>query len=164
MPEYNPIGRTGKTHGVKGEVKLFVDEDFEIEFEDIKVVFIEQVGRMSPFIVEYIRDGGQVLIKLEGIDNPENARMLCHKTLSIAGKHIVKKDPTKQMVGYHIIDSELGDLGPIEEIEEYPSQYMATLMINGKKVLIPLNDHFIKKRDDQAHKLHTTLPEGILTL
>ncbi|GAB3828343.1 hypothetical protein GCM10028895_41720 [Pontibacter rugosus] len=44
------LGYIVKTHGTKGQVVAFFDVDFPEDYEDLESVFLEQKGRLIPFL------------------------------------------------------------------------------------------------------------------
>ena len=58
----------------------------------------------------------------------------------------------------------MGLLGAIEAIIEYPQQEMAALTIEGKAVLIPLNEQLIISIEAETKVIRMDLPEGLLAL
>ena len=63
------IGKIGKTHGFKGHLKVLIDEFYMQDFEDMKVVFIQQL----PYFILHkdINTTSQVIILLEDIDTKD---------------------------------------------------------------------------------------------
>ncbi|WP_335321669.1 ribosome maturation factor RimM [Pedobacter terrae] len=64
--------------------------------------------------------------------------------------------------GYLAIDETLGELGEILEVNEYPQQFVATVIYKETEVLFPLNEDFILEIDDEEKILTLDLPEGLL--
>ena len=77
------IGKVLKTHGYKGHLKVFIDEFYMDDFEEMKAIFI---NNLPYFIVSKdINSDAQAIILLEDIDNKEKAHPL-------QGKYIFAKD------------------------------------------------------------------------
>ena len=66
--------------------------------------------------------------------------------------------------GFLLVDKELGEIGVIEEVLELPQQEMAVVKKEGKEVMIPLNDTFVKGIDRTKKRIDVELPEGLLDL
>ncbi|NJN33618.1 MAG: hypothetical protein HC817_04545 [Saprospiraceae bacterium] len=71
--------------------------------------------------------------------------------------------PFEQCVGYTLFDYGK-KIGIIEDVIEFPQQLMATVNIDNREVLVPLNEHFVKNCDDVQREIYLELPEGILDL
>jgi 16S rRNA processing protein RimM len=168
MDDLVKIGYTMKAHGLKGDIKVNVEEKYEDDFEEAKVLFIASKGSTVPYFVEQIRFGNQTLLKLEDINRPED-------TLSISSKEIFMKasdiqyavddeeSPNVKYLAYTIYDGDL-EIGVVEEIIDAPQQILAIITYKTKEVFIPLNDIFIVKIDDAKKEIYMSLPEGILDL
>lgn len=173
MEELVEIGRTKKPHGVKGELKLYVDEAY---FEDLlrtKVVFIRVRGTFMPYFVESVRSGHFVILKLEDVNNREDALAIGGKEISLRASDIIAEEDREfeieglvyeHLVGYTIIDKEAGMVGIIDDVIEMPQQEMAEVKYKGKDVLIPLHEDFFEEIKEQEKEIHMLLPEGLLDL
>lgn len=162
---FRKIGFISKLNGFKGELVLASDED---GFFDNEFLFMQMDGIPVPFYVEDIFEkGGNVIVKFEDVNDEAEAQRFLRKEVFAELK---KKDKSassisvKDLVGYHIIDSIAGDLGPIASIEEFPQQEIAVCNIKGKQVLIPLNADFINGIDDEERKVYVNLPSGLVDL
>ncbi|MNT82127.1 16S rRNA-processing protein RimM [compost metagenome] len=60
------------------------------------------------------------------------------------------------------VDEALGELGEILEVNEYPQQFVATVLYQETEILFPLNEDFIVEIDDEEKILTLDLPEGLL--
>ncbi|MFN8331360.1 MAG: hypothetical protein U0T81_09115 [Saprospiraceae bacterium] len=52
----------------------------------------------------------------------------------------------------------------IQSVEEYPSQLMAEVILDDKKIMIPLHPDFIVKMDKKNKRIKVRLPEGLFDL
>jgi 16S rRNA processing protein RimM len=67
-----------------------------------------------------------------------------------------------RLTGFTVVDSNLGHLGQVNEVFEYPGNPCIRITINDKQIMIPLNG--IKKLDHRKRLIHTTIPDGLLDL
>jgi len=67
-------------------------------------------------------------------------------------------------IGYTLIDEHHGDLGKIEDVQEFPHQEMAFFHYNNKEKLVPLNDSLIIRVDKEKQIIYVDLPEGLLDI
>lgn len=171
MEGYTAVGRLQKPHGLRGELKLWIDGPFLDPVETAGVLFVEQGGRPLPFFVEHLRGQGALIVKLEEIDSREDAAMLSHKEVYLQSQTLepvaVEPEPKEEaffqsLSGYLLLDKQLGELGRIARLEEYPQQWMAVLDSPGGEKLVPLVDAFIRKIDAEAQRIYMDLPEGLL--
>ena len=174
QPTFIPVGFTKKTHGIGGELKMAVAQEYLEEFLKTKVIYIEdKSGKALPFFIISVRGSAQeFIVKLEDCDSREAAQALSSKKILLNEKNIALKKVKAHQAkldfnncqGYQIEDSVLGQIGKIESIIQYQAQVMAMLYYNNKEVMIPLNTNFVTKLDTAKRIIHTTLPEGILSI
>lgn len=166
------IGATKKPHGLKGELKLYVEEKYVEDLMNAEILMIDIKGRPTPFFIEDIRFGNNIIAKFEDVNTPEAAMSIANKEISLRESDLIPDDereieietmPYEHCIGYTIVN-EGETLGIIDNIVEYPQQEMAILNYKNKEVLVPLNQHFIKKVDDKNKVIEMVLPEGLLDL
>ena len=159
------IGKVLKTHGFKGHLKVFIDEFYMNDFEDITAVFI---NGLPYFIVSKdINSDAQAIILLEDIDSKEKAQKLQGNDIFAKDDDLTEiLDGTEydDLVGFEITDKNTGSIGKIEKIVEMPFQYLAQVLKDKKEILIPLNDNFIAKIDTGKKIVEMQLPEGFLDI
>ena len=160
------IGKTGKAHGVKGEISiLFEDDIFDRVEADYLILDIE--GILVPFFIEEYRfkSDSNALVKFEGIDTQESARELTGCDVYFPRK-LAESDSGMlswaEIVGYHLIDKETGkDLGEIISIDDATINILFELEDG---TLIPAAEELISAIDTKQQKIEINLPEGILEL
>lgn len=169
--DYKQIGHTRKTHGVAGELKVFIEEHFEDIFLEKERIFLEVRGSKQPFFIESVRGGGDLIVKFEDINNREDALLLQSKGVFLPASEVPEdlepEEPGLEydgLTGFLMIDQTTGEIGRIEEVLEMPQQEMAVVQYQGREVLIPLNERFIQKTDKAEKKVFVDLPEGLLTM
>ena len=104
---------------------------------------------------------------LEGVEHIDQATPLVNKKVYIDKKHKPKESKAfkiKDLVGYFVEDTHLGELAIITGIEEMPQQTMASMIYQNKEVLFPINDQFVKQIDQAAKKIIVELPDGLLAI
>jgi len=173
MEKYISIGYTKKTKGVKGELKIEVEDIYWEDFQKSTVVFLLQKGKEMPFFIEKIIDEKELLLKLEDVDSKEAAHDLTSKEMWLRASDVSEKEEVLEtqsdlqfghLVNYQIEDQTLGNVGIIKEVLEFPQQEMAIIFIEEKEILIPLNEELITKIDEANRVVAMDLPEGILEL
>ena len=166
------IGSTKRPHGLKGELKLYVEEKYVEDLMNAEILMIDIKGRPTPFFIEDIRFGNNIIAKFEDVNTPEAAMSIANKEISLRESDLIPDDereieietmPYEHCIGYTIVN-EGETIGVIDNIVEYPQQEMAILNYKNKEVLVPLNQHFIKKVDDKNKVIEMVLPEGLLDL
>lgn len=163
LSELALVGKTGKTHGIKGELTFEFSEDFDIDACDYFVFEMDAI--FVPFFINAYRfkNDTTALILLDGITDEPRARELSGKSVYV--KRDVLGQPTEAptlsyFVGFSVHEQSYGVLGVIDGVDE--STANALFMIGER--LIPVSESYITDIDHDKRILHMTLPEGLLDL
>ncbi|MFN8355784.1 MAG: ribosome maturation factor RimM [Spirosomataceae bacterium] len=161
------LGRIIKTHGLKGELGVFLDVDYPDEYEEIDSLFIEVKGQLVPYFIEEIQiRGNKAIVKFEDINTWEQAKPLVGLTLYLTLDNLPKLEDGQffyhEIMQATVVDTQLGALGKVEDVYQVINQDIIVMTYQGKEVLIPVNDHTIGTFDRTLHQLHVNLPEGLL--
>ena len=168
--KYLQIGYTTKSFGVKGELKVMINEsiDEDILFE-LDHIFLDYFGQYVPFFIEYFEDNA---IKLEDVNTPEDANKLGNIPIFLSENQI----DLDTIVSGGIITSELSnfkiiipsgiEIGDILRVEEFPSQMMAIVLnkMSGKEIMIPMVKSWIQEFDEAKMEIIMDIPEGLLKI
>ncbi|MCB0636993.1 MAG: 16S rRNA processing protein RimM [Lewinella sp.] len=161
------IGKLGKAHGLKGELKVAVPPEYEDAVLDATVIFVKIGSQPIPHFVEYVRGGGGLLIKLEEVNDKETANLLHGKTILLAADQlpaVAETYPLPPWEGFLIEDEDDGPIGTIIELIEMPQQVLAAVDYQGREILIPLHEDLIVELDEEQKRIILQLPEGLLDL
>ena len=163
------LGRVAKTHGIKGEVTIKLDVDDPSEYLDLKYFLLEINKVLTPFFVEKIVcNGDKFFVSIQDVKTVEAASALTGKEvwlpLEMLPKLSGKQFYYHEVKGFTVIDEEHGELGPIAEVIEYPTQAIIQVFKEGKEILIPILDQVIQKVDRKAKKLYVRAPEGLIEM
>jgi 16S rRNA processing protein RimM len=166
--KYTRIGLVQKPIGIKGEVKIEVEDDFLDDLVESDHLFLRVNGSFVPWFIEELRETSYLILKLEEVDTPEKAaRFTLHeiflRTDDISSESFAQKQEQASLIGYTIVQNN-EVIGVVDDVLEFPQQMMASVLVAEKQVLIPLNASFIEKIDDQHKLLFMSLPEGLLDL
>ncbi len=172
MNDLIKIGKTLKAHGLEGELKMAVEEQYLEDFLQVRILFIEERGQPVPYFINNVR-GGQLLVSLEGVINRTQAEKIAKKNILIRKEDLIPEEEKVMEVsgleyaaciGFLMTDKEAGELGVIEDILDYPQQEMAIIRKGNKEIMIPLIDAFIREINDKDKRIFVELPEGLLNL
>lgn len=165
------LGSIIKPHGLKGFVVAFLDVDDLEAYRKMKSVWLEMPptpGKLTAFEVERVQPqtADRVLLKLRGIDTVEAAEPLRNANLYQTLAELPELEDDQfyfhDVIGYTVVDKELGELGTVETFYEMPQQDLMGMRYQGKEVLIPVVDDLVLHADEAERKLHVSLPEGLL--
>lgn len=170
MSEFTEVGRLFKAHGVKGELKCSIEVEYLEDVLKQGLIYVSEGSNDIPYFIENIRSSDPFLVKLETVDTKEDAVRLAHKPIrvhtKILSRIIVEESDLEYhfVKGYKVIDTDQGEVGVVDRIEEYPQQEMAFVIKDDNEFLIPLHEAMIKKIDKEASVIHMELPDGLLSV
>ena len=158
------LGRIAKTHGIKGEVTIRLDVDDPSAYHDMKYFLLEINKVLTPFFVEKMTcSGDKVFVKVQDINTVEAASALTGKEvflpLELLPKLSGKQFYYHEVKGFLLIDEIHGELGPINDVIEYPTQAIIQVFKDKKEILIPILDQVIQKVDRKTKKLYIKAPD-----
>jgi len=169
MVEYFKIGKFVAAHGVKGELLLKHGLGKKTSLKGLQTIYIEEKkGSFIPWFVENtkIKNETEVFVTLEGVATRDAAIKLAQKEVWFTEPDIkrfsVKSSPIN-LLGYTIINNK-EPVGEILEIVEQPHQLLCRVEINGKEVLIPLHESFLRGINHAKKQVNVDLPEGLIEI
>lgn len=164
------IGIFNKPHGVKGEI-LFTFTDDIFDRTDCEYLICLLDGIFVPFFMEEyrFRSDTTALMKLEGVDTAEKARMFTNIEVYFPKEYANDADeeddeiPTwNYFVGFKVKDVTHGDLGEIVDVDDTTMNVLFVIEKNGEEILLPANEDFIVKLDKKKSVLTVNVPEGLI--
>ena len=162
------IGWTGKAHGLKGEIKLRIQEFYEEDLLGAKSMLIGDPA--IPYFLESLRAGGSIIAKFENLDSREQVSLLSNKPIWLLASQVVATNegedltPWDPIIGFTIKAEGYPELGPITGIMDMPEHHLAELTHEGKSILVPLHEDLVLSLDEKAETMTMVLPEGLLLL
>lgn len=169
--EVYKIGKIGKPHGVKGEVTLlFSDDVFDRTDADCLVLLID--GILVPFFFEEYRfkTDESAIVKFCDIDTKEQAQELTGCDVFFPQK-LSDKDENEltwnDFEGFDVKDEDDGGrlLGTITHVDDSTINILINVRTpDGKDILIPASEEFIKDISTEKREIEVSLPEGLLGL
>lgn len=157
------VGIVEKQHGNKGELRLSFEQKIQLK----EWVFIEINNKPVPFFIESIsKNTDQPILKLMGIDSPDDSFRFINKSILFPASKTKSKTRKVDLsiVDFLLVDEIYGELGKVIEVEELPQQLLIHTIFNGKELLIPAVEDFILEINDKKKTIFLCLPEGILDL
>ncbi|MBR3699565.1 MAG: 16S rRNA processing protein RimM [Bacteroidales bacterium] len=163
------LGRIAKTHGIKGEVTIRLDVDDPSAYHDMKYFLLEINKVLTPFFVEKLTcSGDKVFVKVQDINTVEAASALTGKEVFLPLEMLPKLSGKQfyyhEVKGFLLIDEIHGELGPINDVIEYPTQAIIQVFKDKKEILIPILDQVIQKVDRKTKKLYIKAPDGLIDM
>ncbi len=164
------IGKTLKSHGTAGQLRLMIEERLTSYVQRGSFVFLDIDGSRVPFQVAGVEEGQHFVISLEDVDGRQESDKLTGKEIWVPMEQVKprhQKSPRNikaKWEDYTIYDEKTGSSFPIIRTEEFPQQLMAIVEVNGKEILIPLHEQLIVDIDKEQKVIRMEIPEGLLEL
>ena len=165
-----PFGKLGRTHGLKGELKLypfFKGVDLFPAGCSVWLTGNENDGKdyISEFRVESIR-GFSPVIKFLGFDSLKEVKDLCGRVVFVPRKNFKKLPPGKyywfDIEGLKAFDEQGKFYGCVVEVIETGSNDVYVVKDGENEILLPAIDWVIKSVDLKQNKLIFHVVEGLL--
>ena len=167
--EVYKIGLFNKPHGIHGELSFtFTDDIFDRA--DCDYLICQLDGIFVPFFIEEyrFRSDSTALIKLEGIDSTERARMFTNVEVYFPARFVEEATPGDLswdfFVGFRMEDVQHGALGEIVDVDTTTVNTLFVVEKDGEELLVPAQEAFIVGVDQEQKLVTVNLPEGLLSL
>lgn len=161
------LGKIVKTHGLRGELSIYLDVDDPSEYDDLDSFLVERDGNLIPYFFETFQlQGHRGLVKLEEIDDIVTASELVGCPLYLTLDNLPELTNEQfyyhEIVGYQVIDEQRGPLGLVVSVATLPHQDLLVVDYQGREVLIPINNDIVQGIDRDPQTLRVRLPDGLL--
>lgn len=140
------IGRISNTHGIRGEVKIKTDSDFD-RFKvgkTIQTIVGDETLNLKIVSVKVASD--HFIVKFEGYDNINQIEHLKGLVLYTSDKPKLKKDEYhfKDLIGKSVINQHGKQVGTVKDVIEVPQGHLLQVDTGLKLALIPFVEAFVK--------------------
>ena len=171
LDETYQLGYLIKTHGLRGHLVAHFDVDDVAAYTKLKTVYLTLAGAPTKLVEHHIekvqpQTGNKVLLKLRGIDRIEEAEPLRGSQLHLPLAALPELEDDQfyfhDVIGFTVVDENLGPLGTVENFYELPQQDMLAMSYQGQEVLIPVVDELISHADHAKKEIYVNLPDGLL--
>lgn len=164
---YTRLGVIQRAQGLKGHIMALLEYDVGT-LDSIETFFIQIDHTLVPYGVEHytLRSQRTAIIKFQDVDNPTTAYYLKGRALFVQldalPQHLEAEDQLQGLVGYQVVDVEIGSLGPIQRIDTFPLQKLLVVRYLAHELLIPYDGAIIKHTDQDQRRIIVQLPPGFL--
>ena len=167
------MGRIGKTHGVRGAVKVIPETDDPARFADLETVFVgKKLAEVMHHTVVSVRvqptrRGPTVVLKLEGIDTMEAAALLRQHLVFAREEDLPPLADGEfflhDLIGLDVVTDQGELVGTLKEVLELPANNVYVVARSGRPdALIPAVPTFIDAVDFEGRRLVVRPIEGLL--
>lgn len=167
--DHYKVGYIIKPHGLKGGVTISLDADAPVDWENLKLIFVEKKSQLIPYFIESISvRNDKAFVKLDDVSTPEQASLLKGSSLYLSKESRPKLERgefyNEDVIGFEVMDEIHGPLGFIEGVEQVGPNRFLILSYIQKEIMIPVNGPFIKSINKSKKKISVTLPDGFLDI
>ena len=168
MTKYLEIGQIVNTFGIKGMVKVKPFTDNIERFSNLEKIYIKNKSGQTEYKNQEVKyHKNMVLIKFEGIENPEQADLLRNSYLIVDRETEEPLEPGRyyivDMIGLDVFTDENEYLGKLEDIYNTGSNDIYVVKNElGKQVLLPAIEDVIKNIDMDNKKVIVHLIPGLV--
>lgn len=164
--EWIRVGTLTRLHGLKGELKF--RPDFTAIAPSFKRAHVEgdDPEIPGPKVHSVRGHADKKIIKLEGIDNPEDAQTLAGRGLIIPAEDFPPLPENEyywfQVLGLNVFDEDGVSYGTVADIIETGANDVYVVKDGERELLLPVIDSVIKEINLEEHKLIFHVIEGLL--
>lgn len=168
MEERFQVGVITAPHGVKGEVKVFPTTDDVKRFKRLKEVILDLGKEERRLEIEGVKFFKQfVILKIKGIDTPEEAGKYRQKSLYVTRENAVRlgKDEyfIADLMGLKVYGEDDREIGVLREVLETGANDVYIIDMNdGRELLLPAIKECVLHVDIEAGKMQIHILDGLL--
>ena len=164
------VGKVVKKYSFKGELLIKLDTDDPELFLEMESVFVEQHKTLIPFFIEHsqLHKSSLLRVQFEDFYDEATANAMIGTELFLPLSFLPPLEGTKfyyhEIIGFKVTDISFGDVGVLVGVNDKTAQHLFVIENQGKEILIPINDLFIKKVDRENKILGLDVPQGLIEL
>ena len=168
--EYVSLGVIKDSFGLDGTLKILSTTTMSTKrYAKDAIVFLVNPltnEKEEKIVLKHRHSNPFDFVKLEGIDNPEDAKTLKGYEIQVVkDRKDLEKDTYfySDLRGCEIVDDKGNVLGVVKEVEEFPAQLTLRVMRKGKPdFFVPFIKQFIKDVDIKNKRILIEIIEGLL--
>lgn len=158
-----------RTHGVKGDLLIFLDVDDPKRYKKINSLMVERDGQLISFDITKVSLHENIItVHLEGIENMTKAEEFIKCDVYLPLSSLPKLDEKRfyfhEVINFKVIDKTKGEIGVFEKVFDSPHQTIAQIKNGDKEILVPMISEFIDRVDRKEKILYLNLPDGLVDL
>ena len=163
------LGYIIKSHGLKGEVSVFLDTDQPEAYKQLESVFVEQNKKLVPFFIDKTQiNASKAVFKFDGISDIDQANSLRGAGLWLPLTVLPELSGNDfyyhEIAGFSLEDKNHGNIGTVKTVFTSAKQDLIAADYKGVEILIPISRNIINKVDKSVKTIYTNLPDGLLEI
>jgi 16S rRNA processing protein RimM len=163
------IGKISRARGLKGELMVVPLTDDPRRFGELRKITVSKGENKREYLVEEAKQSkGKVLLKLKGVERPEEAKELVGGFIEIEREQMVKLPPGRyfvfDLIGLKVITTGGMRIGKIKDVLSLPANDLYLVEGEGKEHHIPALKEVVRKIDLKKKEMIIEPTEGLLDL
>jgi len=165
------VGYIQKPHGLRGEVIVAYEQEFEETLEDLELIFVEVDGGLVPFFIEdegfRFRNDLSAICRLRFIDSLTGAKELVGCKVYVFEHELVESDEqgvASALIGMIAFDEKFGKIGMISRVDDFSGNMVITVDHPRAEIMIPLSDNVITSVDEEKREIYLSCPQGLIEI
>jgi 16S rRNA processing protein RimM len=162
------VAKIGAAHGIRGEVRLFVDADDPLLVK--KLGPLEDEAGARQFKIATLRETkGHLIVRFDGVADRNAAERLTNLELFVPRERLpAQKDANTfyqaDLVGLHVETKDGATLGTVAAIRNFGAGDLLEILPagGGATFMIPFIDQFVPMVDVERERIVVDPPEGSL--
>ena len=164
------IGKVGSPVGIKGEFRVNLYSRDSGNLKEGKVLLLERAERSVSGAIEKVRyQKDKPVVRLKGIEDRNAAEDIRGMDISIYAKDMEElpegEHYVRDLIGCRVVDIAQGgaEIGVLKDVIQNTAQSILDVSTaDGKQVLIPAVDAFLRSIDEEAGIIEVELIPGFL--
>jgi ribosomal 30S subunit maturation factor RimM len=166
---YYKIGTLMKSFGIDGKIKCTIDAHAKQDFINAEHIFLFVRGQYLPYFIEEIEEMGDFLVKIEDVNNKEDAGLIANKDIFLHESQIHHFDPKEsipkdELIGLKIFDKDIFRAEVVDLLENTEQTTLIVKTLNGRDGYIPFSEDLILEYKPDEGELYLDLPDGLWEL
>jgi len=161
------IGKIGRPHGIRGEVKVIPLTDWPERFQQVQSVYLEPEGEVGVWVeIERAEVGGnRIILKLAGIEDRDQAERIRGRIIKVYEEELPLPEGyfhVFRLIGMDVRSSAGETMGTIVDVLRMPAHDIYVVDLNGREVMIPAVKRYVKRVDIENNVMIVEAIEGLL--
>ena len=164
------IGKVGSPVGIKGEFRVNLYSQDSGNLKEGKVLLLERAEKSVSGVIEKVRyQKDKPVVRLTGIEDRNAAEDIRGMDVSIYAKDMEElpegEHYVRDLIGCKVVDTAQGgaEIGVLRDVIQNTAQSVLDVSTpDGKQVLIPAVDAFLRSIDEEAGIIEVELIPGFL--
>ena len=154
----------------KGEIKIKLINNYNIDFNSIETIFIEEDNILIPYKLKNIKhfNKNNLTLIIDDINTELKAQQLFSKKCFLPKRLLPERKGIDfydfQVKGFAVIDKDKKKIGSIVEIIEKPFQSLMIVNTNLKEILIPIHQDIVLNVSHAKKEIQVELPDNFSDL